>query len=382
MQARSRRLTAVVAGLLLALVALVAVVAAADGDPASKVLANTQDVVVPAGTTLDHDVYAFGSTVEIAGTVNGDLTAAAARVIVSGTVTGDVLAAASEVTITGTVGGDVRVASNQLEILGSVTEDVAAFASTLTLDSSGRIGGDLLFTAAQADLLGPVGGGIAGSATEYHRTGAVGGTEQVALTTRLDQPPADRALALALDALRQFLLVLLFGLALLRFAPRLFGTVTERARTQPFLAAGAGVVVIAAYVGLVLGIIVLTVLLGIAFGELGFDGFVLVDVVGGVLAVATMTFGLAFFSAFIADAIVGTAIGRLVAVADSSRWAGVIRLAVGSALVVVLTSFPSLGSIVKLLVILVGLGAFAWVLWDARRPAAPTAPVPAQPPVA
>jgi cytoskeletal protein CcmA (bactofilin family) len=383
MKARSRRAAATIVGLVLALIALVAVVSAADGDPGSKVLANTQDVVVPAGTTIDHDLYAFGSTVEIAGTVTGDLTTAAARVIVSGTVTGDVLGAASEVSVTGTVGGDVRVATSQLTILGAVGEDVAVFASSLVLGAEGRIGGDLLFTASQASLEGNVAGGIAGSATDYQRRGTVGGTEEVSLTTRLDQPPADRAVALALDALRQYLLVLLFGLALLRFAPKLSSAVIDRARTQPFLAAGAGVVVVALYVGLLLGIVVLMVLLGVAFGELGFDGFVLIDLVGGLLAAFGISFAIVFFSAFIADAIVGSAIGRLVAIADGSRWAGVIRLAVGAALVVVLTSFPTLGSIVKLLVILVGLGAFAGVLWDRRRrPAAPMSPVLAPPPVA
>lgn len=379
MRLRTRRVAALVGGIPLALLMLVGVAAAADGDPAGKVLAG-QEVVVPAGTTVDHDVYAFGSTVEIAGRVNGDLVAAAARVIVSGVVTGDVLAAGSEITITGSVGGDLRTASSQITILGPVSEDVAALASTLVLGVNGRIGGDLLFNASDATLEGNVAGGIAGSATEYHRRGSVGGVENVTIATRADQPATDRTIALALDALRQFILVLLFGFALLRFAPRLFAAVSDRARTQPFPAAGAGVVVLALCAGILIAIVVLMVLLGIAFGELGFAGFVAIDVVGGLLAAFGLTFAVVLFSAFIADAIVGSAIGRFVAVAEGSRWADVIRLAVGAALVVVVTSFPTLGGIVKLLVILVGLGAFAGVLWDRRR--RPSPPVPAPPPVA
>jgi hypothetical protein len=379
MKGRTRRVAALVGGIALALVAIVAVASAAAGDPSSKVLVG-QEVVIPAGQTVSNDVYAFGSTVEVAGTIDGDLTVAAARVIISGAVSGDLLAAASEVTITGSVGGDVRAASNQLTILGPVAEDVATFASSLVLGVNGRIGGDLLFTATSASLEGNVAGGITGSATDYERRGTVGGPEQVSLTTRLDQPASERAVALGLDALRQFLLVLLFGLALLRFAPRLFGEVTERARTQPFLAAGSGVVVIAAYIGIVIAVVVLTVLLGIAFGELGFNGFVVIDVVGGLLAAVGVTFALVFFSAFIADAIVGAAIGRLIALADTGRWAAVIRLAVGAALVVIVTSFPGLGGIVKLSVILIGLGAFAGVVWERRRPAATPAPPMFMPP--
>ena len=209
----------------------------------AKVITGTE-ITIPVGTTIDHDVYAFGSTLTVAGTINGDLVAAAARVVIDGTVTGDVLVAASEVTLRGSVGGDFRAAAAQVTILGQAGEDAAVAASNVMVGSTGRIGQDLLFTATDVTLEGNVVGGISGAATEYTRSGSVGGPEQVTLATRLDQPPADRTVALALDALRQYIVVVLFGLALLRFAPALVRASAAHIRSQPLASSGIGAVLV------------------------------------------------------------------------------------------------------------------------------------------
>jgi cytoskeletal protein CcmA (bactofilin family) len=368
---RRRRLLALAAGCALAFLAAFAVSAASD--PTSKVLAG-DDIEIPAGTTVDHDLYAFGSTVDVAGTINGDLVAAGARITVDGSVTGDVLAAGSEVTINGSVGGDVRAAAGQVTVVGTIGKDLATTTTSLDLGTAGRIGGDLLFAATEVQLDGNIAGGISGAASDYHRTGTVGGPESVGLP--VDQSAGERTAALALDALRQFILVMLFGLVFLRFAPTRYRAIAERARRQPFVSAGAGVVVLLGYVAVVIAVVVLAFLFGLAFGVLGFGGFVALDFIGGLLTIVSLTFGLVVFGAFVADAIVGSAIGQLVSLGEGSRSADLIRLAVGAALVVVLTSFPDLGELVKLLVILIGLGAAGTVVWESRRPPAATAAVP------
>ena len=216
-------------------------------------------------------------------------------------------------------------------------------------------------------LDGNVAGGIAGSATDYLRHGTVSGTEDVTLGDRTDQPAAGRTASLALDALRQYVVVVLFGLVLLRFAPALVRLSAERVRTQPLVASGAGVIGILGAVGVVIVLIVTMVFVTMVFGRLDFAGLVAMDVVGTFLAAFGVVFGLVVFSAFIADAIVGLALGRLVSVADTGPWGDVIRLLIGSALVVVVTSFPEIGAVVKLLVILVALGAAGSVIWQRWR---------------
>ena len=381
MTRRTRRVLAVIAAAAFALLAAVGVLAQGEG-PGDKVRGG-DTIDVPAGTTVNHDLYAFGSTVTVSGTINGDLVAAAARIVIDGTVTGDVFAAGSEVTLRGSVGGDFRAAGAQVTIDGVVAEDAATAATNLLLGSTGRVRQDLLFTGTNVVLEGDVAGGISGSATEYNRRGAVGGPEQVTLATRPDQPPSDRTLALALDAVRQYIVVVLIGLALLRFAPGLLRSSADRARAQPFLAAGVGVVAFLAYLAALIVLIVLMVLVSLVFGRLDFAGFVALDIAGTLLAAFGLTFGLVVFAAFVADAIVGLAIGRLVSIAETSRWADVVRLAIGSALVVVVTSFPEVGGIAKLLVILVGLGAFCSVIWDRRQRPSLAVPVAAGvPPIA
>jgi cytoskeletal protein CcmA (bactofilin family) len=379
MSHRTRRLLGLVFGVFLAMVAAFAVLA--DGGGASDKVRSGQDIVIPAGTTVDHDLYIFASSVTIAGTINGDLVVAAARVTIDGTVTGDALIAASEVAVRGTVGGDVRAAAAQVTIVGTVSKDVAVATSSLLLGGAGRVGQDLLFAASNVALDGNVAGGIAGTASDYRRRGTVGGTEQVTLAARLDQPAPDRTAALALDAIRQYILVVLFGLAMLRFAPRVFRATADRARSQPLLAAGVGVLALLGYVAALILLVLLMVVVSLIFGRLDFGGFVAIDIIGSILAILGLTFGLIVFSAFIADAVVGLAIGRLVSLAESSRWADVIRLAIGAWIVVIVTSFPGVGGIIKFLVILVGLGAFCNVIWESRQRGTVVVPV-APPPLA
>ena len=364
MRQATRRLFALAAGIVVALGATFTVLAQGP-NPLDKLLTG-ETVVVPAGTTVDHDVYAFGSTITIAGTVNGDLVAAAARVVINGTVTGDVFAAGSEVIMTGAVGGDFRAAGAQIRIDGQVAEDAAVLGSDLLLGSAGRVQEDVLFAATDVILEGDVAGGIAGTATDYRRRGNVGGTEQVTLASPPDQPAADRTAALAIDALRQYIVVVLVGLAFLRFAPRLFWGSVERVRRQPLAASGVGVIALLGYVAALIGLIVLMLIVGLVFGQLDFSGVVAIDIVGTVVAGLGLTLGVIVFAAFVADAIVGMAIGRLIAISDGP-WADAIRLSIGAAMVVVVTSFPGVGGIVKLLVILVALGAFCNDLWDQRR---------------
>jgi len=374
MTQRRRRLAAILAGIAIALLATLGVLAAT-ADPADKVLAG-QEVIVPEGTTVSHDLYAFGSIVTIAGTVEGDLVVAAARVDITGTVTGDVLVAASDVTVSGTVRGDLRAAAARVIVLGQVSEDVASASGGLELGPAGRIDGDLMFTASEVNLEGTIAGGVLGTATVYERRGTIGGPEQVTLSTRLDQPATDRTTALALDALRQYIVVVLIGLALLRFAPRFTKGATDRVRSLPLPSAGLGVIAILGYVAALIGLVVVMTLVAVTFGPLDFGDIVAIDIAGALLAGFGLTLSLIVFSAFIADALVGLAVGRLLAVSETSRWADVLRLAFGAALVVIVTSFPDVGGIVKLLVILVALGAASTAFWDSRRRGAVAEPPP------
>ena len=138
---------------------LAAIVLAVLLAPATALAADVRaadTVAVPAGQTINDDVYAFGQTVDIQGTVNGDVIAAAQTTTISGTVNGNVIAAGNNVNITGPVHGTVRVAGNTVNVSAPVGRDLLAGAGTLMLAPQSSVGGDALLGAGAVSLGGPI----------------------------------------------------------------------------------------------------------------------------------------------------------------------------------------------------------------------------------
>ncbi len=342
-------------------------------------------VVVPASETVDHDLYVFAGQITMDGTVNGDLVASGGNVRINGTVTGDVVAAGGMVDLAGNVKGDVRVAGGQVTAGGVVGEDLVAGAGQLSVTKS--VGGDLIFGAGNASVDGKIVGSIEGSAGTYQRTGSFGGTENVSVGQR-GAAPTPAAGNVVLDAVRHFVVVLLFGAIGLWLLPRAFRATEDVLRRRTLASLGFGVLALIGYLVAWILVIILIVLLAIALGLLTFGALATIEAVAGILALGVLTFIFVLIVAFIADALVGLAIGRLIVPAlgmrgpASDRWQELGVLALGAALVVIATSLPAIGGIVKLCVALLGLGALTLVAWGAWRgmrpaPSAPPAPLPA-----
>jgi cytoskeletal protein CcmA (bactofilin family) len=382
---RTLAMAALIALLLLALTATFSVAA----DFLGGKVRTGDSVTVPAGETVDHDLYVFAGTVTVDGKVNGDLVAAGGTIRISGLVTGDVLVAGGTVQLAGDVTGDARVAAGQLTITGNVAEDVAAGVGTL--DVGGDVGGDLLFGAGNATVSGPIAGSIQGSAGAYSRTSTVGGTEQVVLN-RAQPAPAPVSYPV-IDAIRQFVVVFIFGALGLWLLPRAVAAAEMALRRRALASLGIGVVAIIGYVVTVVILFLAMVLLAILFAILTLGALVAIDLVGGIVAFLVLTLGFGLAASFFADVLVGLTIGRLVLPAiglrsGSDRWQDLGVLAVGAALVVIVTSLPVVGWFAKLLVVLFGLGAIAiatWLGWRGRSgtPAAQAPPAaPDLPPAA
>jgi cytoskeletal protein CcmA (bactofilin family) len=114
-------------------------------------------IVVGAGEIVDDSLVAAGDTVAVDGTVTGNLFAAGHRVILRGTVKGDLVAVAERVEIEGTVDGNVFTAGDTVVIRGSVGRSVHGAGGTVRVETSGRVEGDLLGFAEAIDLDGRVG---------------------------------------------------------------------------------------------------------------------------------------------------------------------------------------------------------------------------------
>jgi hypothetical protein len=368
------------------LVAIMATVALADERLDGK-LRFGDTVTVPSSETVDHDLYIAGGTIAVDGTVNGDLVVAGGTVTIGGNVDGDVLVAGGTVTLGGSTTGDARLAGGQLTVTGNVGEDLAATGGNVTVN--GKVGQDLILGAGNASVSGSVTGSIAGSAGTYSRTGTLGGSEDVEIGR--NQPAPQAASNGVLDAIRQFVVVVLFGLLALWLLPRTFHAAENAIRTRPLQSLGGGVLAIIGYIALVIGIILAMVLLAIVLAIATLGALVAVDIIAGILAILLVTFAFIVVFAFVADALVGLAIGRWALPAmgmrmPQDRWSELGVLALGAAVVVILSAIPVLGGFVKLVVVLLGLGALLLVLWGAwrGRGATPAAPVIAstEPPAA
>lgn len=132
-------------------------------------------VVVGPDEVIDDDLYAFGSLVDIQGTVRGDVIAFARSVNVGGTVTGDLIAAGATVSVSGRVDGSIRAAAADLTLSGPVGEDVVAGARGLRIGQRSTIGRDLLAGAESIWMEGQVGRRMKAGANNLTLAGGVGG---------------------------------------------------------------------------------------------------------------------------------------------------------------------------------------------------------------
>jgi hypothetical protein len=109
------------------------------------------------------------------------------------------------------------------------------------------------------------------------------------------------------------------------------------------------------------------ILLAIVFGLLGFSDLIGIDILGGTVAILGASLAFALVAGYVADALVGVVLAGLVIRGENaSRWRELAVLAGGAAVVVLLSSLPVVGPWVKLVVILLGLGA-ALTTWMRRR---------------
>jgi hypothetical protein len=386
-----RRLISIALALVLFLFAsTVGVVLAQGGQLGGKLLTGS-DVTIPAGESIDHDIYAFGGTVVVNGSINGDVIAAGGNVDLNGPVTGDVLAAGGRINVNGTVTGDVRAAGGQVAIGGNVTEDALVAGGQVTV--GGSVGQDLIASSGQLTLSGSVAGSAVGSVGTYSKTGSIAGTDSITVTGDQSAAFARAPSNPILDALRHFIIVVLVAFIALSLAPRFMRDSEATVRERPLEAAGWGIGAFIGYFLLVILLFLVMILVAILFALLGFGSVVAIDVFGGLVLISAISLAFIVVVAFLADAVVGLAVARLVvarsgrgagpepAGAMGDRWSELGWIAAGVAIVVVLTSLPVIGGFIKLCVVLLALGAL-WLAWRQWRSGAVASPAQTAPPSA
>ncbi|HSW79208.1 MAG TPA: hypothetical protein VLG47_00340 [Candidatus Saccharimonadales bacterium] len=138
------------------------------------------NITVAQNQTVDQTIYAWGRTIDIAGTVNGDVICAGQNVTVTGTVNGDVICAGQNVHISGSVAGDVRVAGQDVSVSGTVSHNLSAMGQNITLESSGNVNTDASIAGQDTTINGIVGRDVAAAGESVTIDNKVGRNVQTA----------------------------------------------------------------------------------------------------------------------------------------------------------------------------------------------------------
>ena len=337
-------------------------------------------VTVASGDVVDDDLYVAAETIIIDGTINGDLWAAANTITVNGIVNGSVMAAGRIVNINGDITHAVRAVGETININGDVGGDVMAGCGKANIASTARIGGDLLFGADIASIDGPVEGNIKGSGREVIISNGVNGNIELevesltilstaniggdlsytseeeayiqsgaqitgATTHTIPEVKEDEAKGFpfvlftsALSKLISFLMALVAGVVIIFLAPKKLTSITDAIGTRPGPSAGWGAMIL--FLTPIAALIVCFTIIGIPVG------LITLALYGIALYLAQIPVGL-FIGRWI--------IGRFRVVESKAIMVG--ALAVGLAILKLLSLIPYFGFFVGFVVVLFGLGA-------------------------
>lgn len=405
---------------------------------------NDETVIIGADEVVNDDLYAFGSTVMIDGTIKGDLITGASQVTVNGIVEGDIMAAAQTVVINGTVGESIRTAGAVIRIgpQAHIGKDLVAAGSSIETQTGSSVAGDAMLGAVQALLAGQIGKDVKGGFERLELRGSVAGDVNVTVgradsTTLprqffdngtvatpsvppgltvdntahiggklLYQAPQEATIDHAAQVggvaptiqpvaqptpvnpfvamMRHLGALLLIGLLLMWVIPRAIERLASRVEARPLPILGWG-----ALSGIALAIVILIVvpaaatMLAVLFGMLTLGRLVLLVIGVGVLIDALLATGFMVAASYLAQTVVGYEAGRWLLQRFQPAWNENIfaPLVLGIVLYVLLAAIPVLGSLVALLVALLGLGAaFTWLIERFGRAPAASAPMrPLQP---
>lgn len=116
-----------------------------------------QTVQVAKDQIIEGNFIKLGNIIDIAGSVNGDVIVAGNSITISGPVAGDVIVAGNNIKISGPVSGSVRVVGSNITIDNEVGKNVWILGASAVLGQEAKVGWDLYGAAGSFEIKGPVG---------------------------------------------------------------------------------------------------------------------------------------------------------------------------------------------------------------------------------
>jgi len=162
------------------LLQIVTVILLALGVSMTALLAQDTGETIIKREPIDHDYYAAGQTIQLIGPINGDATIAGQRLTIDGQVSEDVIAAGETITINGNVLDDVRVAGRLIQINSTTIGDhIVAAGETITISANTRVGSWAWLAGRRVEVFGQVGKELKAMGDEVIIDGKVDGPVEV-----------------------------------------------------------------------------------------------------------------------------------------------------------------------------------------------------------
>jgi hypothetical protein len=342
-------------------------------------------VNVSANETVDDTLLATGNVVRVEGVVNGDLLAFGESVDVRGTVKGDLVSFAKRTQVSGTVEGNIYNFSNSLDLDGQLGHNLYGFMQSLRVNDRAHVGGGMVMAAGDVSLEGEVKRSVTMYAGNTDVSGSVGreltmGGDALTLTNtaRIGGNLTARVRELAnvhiadgatIAGKRDIQVrakenrfasprfyfhqaIWLAGAMLIGWLVLILFPGFLRASTE---AVGSG------WRSFGLGVAILA---GVPLASI----FIAITLVG--LPAAVMLIAGYCAAIYLAKIWVGAFLGRvLLKHTGSAKSEWLLGLLLGLLILTIVGFIPYLGTLVHLGVVCLGLGAFAWQLYRASRPA-------------
>ena len=342
-------------------------------------------VTVAANETVDDTLLATANMVRMDGVVNGDLLTFGRTVEVRGTVKGDLISFAQRTEVSGTVEGHIFTVSHTLDLEGQLGHSIYGAVQSLHIDDRGRVGDGVVVAVGEATLEGEVKRSV---------NIVTGGSIDVTGSIGRDLTMIGRSLTLTNTArvggnlsarVRQLNEVHIADGATIMGKRDIQVRVRESSFTRPRFYFHQAVWLAGAILVGWLGMLLFpgffhatTQLVGSGWRSLGVGVGVLAGVPVAIVVIAVTLVGfplslmlLAMYLAaiYLAKIWVGAFLGRIVlkpSGATTGDW--LLGLLVGLLILTIVGFIPYLGGLIRLAVVCLGLGAFAYQLYRAHRP--------------
>jgi len=132
--------------------------------------------------TYQGTFFRINEDLRIDNDVNGDVIVMAKNLTINGNISGDVIAAVAEtLKINGTVLGDVRIVAKNIVFNSEIGKNVNAIAMNAELGESALVGGDILIACRQLKNEGIIEGGIKGIIEDVQLANLIGGDVDIDL---------------------------------------------------------------------------------------------------------------------------------------------------------------------------------------------------------